>query len=244
MRRTNVAADSGSRLVNTRLPSLAAELRVRLPMRRVTNIDKKHFEGEVLLKKAIVLIIVVISLISVKEINILGNSTLVSGIVSQADWENVSPEDEIFTVKMPSAPTKKISEQETQVGKLPQRIYELKTKYGDYLVGVTEFPQPISPNDTPKVFESGKDGLIRYKGYKLINEKEIAFSNYPGKELFLEAPGQPPTVCKTRTYLIGQQLIQLIVIQPKTDSYPKSTIDYYNSLTNRFFSSLQIKKVQ
>jgi hypothetical protein len=210
----------------------------------VTNIGEKQFEEEALLKKAIVLSIVIISFISIEGINALGKSILFSGVVSQADWENVSPEGEIFAVKMPSAPTKKISEQETQVGKLPQRIYELKTKYGDYLVSVTGFPTSINPNDAAKVFETGKEGMIKYKGYKLINEKEITFSNYPGRELFLEAPGQPPTVCKTRTYLIGQQLIQLIVIQPKTDSYPKNTIDYYNSLTNKFFSSLQIKNVQ
>ena len=177
-------------------------------------------------------------------LNVSNNSWLNQEAVIKQDWEKFSPKDRIFKIEMPATPTEKIGEQTSGAGKIVQRVYEVRTKQGEYLVSVAEFEANLDPSMANMMFDNGRDGMIKVKGYELISEQEIKFNNYPGRELVLQAPGQPPTIFKTRTYLVGQRLFQLLVIQPKTDSYPKSTIDYYNSLANKFFSSFELENIQ
>jgi hypothetical protein len=152
-------------------------------------------------------------------------------------WKEFSPDNGRFSILLPGAP----KQNNQSIGTLTNQVYTLDTSSADFVIGFADLPlAPVEDDEIKKLFDRGINGIITEKGGKLISDKAIMLGRYPGREYILEAVGTPATILKARVYLVDKRLYQIVVVQPKIEGRPQSTIDYYNGIANKFLDSFKL----
>jgi hypothetical protein len=141
-------------------------------------------------------------------------------------WREVSPPGGGFRVMMPGRPVEEVEEEKTPQGRATgsrfvsrgcERGYEL-ARLHVYGVTFLDYPPGYLTRRSPaEVFRAQRDALTRSEG-RLVSEKSVSLSGFPGTELRIEADDGGVIAC--RLFLVRQRLYLVMARYPRTNPGP------------------------
>ena len=97
-----------------------------------------------------------------------------------------------------------------------------------FIVGYSDYPQEVIDKSNPrKMLDGARDGAVGNVGGELIDEMELAFQDYPGREIEVEVPGK--ATIRARLILIDNRLYQVMVISPSVEILEKKGTEFFDS---------------
>jgi hypothetical protein len=122
-------------------------------------------------------------------------------------WQEFKHEAGNFSVMMPGKPVEVSQMIESDVGKVPIRVFTAPEGKLIYLAMYAEYPIAI---DTPGMIKTSlnnaRDLLLIKSNGKLINETDISLGKYTGREL--KAKGKEGAI-RSRIYIVNQRMYML-----------------------------------
>jgi hypothetical protein len=146
-------------------------------------------------------------------------------------WTEFSSTDGAFSVLMPGTPTEQTQTQDTDWG--PIEVHMFTVEQGDvaYLVGYNVFPAAVIQAVSPaQLLDSARDGQVETVKGTLLSEEVITLDANPGRDLEIQVEGEDGTSSlRSRLFLVGDRLYQLVVAGPKGQSTSSNTIKFLDS---------------
>ena len=132
-------------------------------------------------------------------------------ILTRSPWQQFSSEAGKFTVLMPGKPTQ---ESDTDADGSITHNFTVVRGETVYLVTYSELVDVVTQLNPSEIFDAVCGGYAA-DGDKLVNQREIELSGYPGRSVELRA--KDGTSGKASMYLIGNRLYQLLLISPNLE---------------------------
>lgn len=155
-----------------------------------------------------------------------------------ANWRIAAPPGGNFRVLMPGEPTLQQKTEKTPAGDVPTNVYvaHMARQNLTFEVGYSDLPEPArqaTAEQVEKVLDGARDGMIEDSKGKLLDEKPIVLSRYPGRELQIDIPDKGRSL--VRLYFAKTQLYLVAATGPglQADS----------AAVERFFSSFRLTGV-
>lgn len=125
-------------------------------------------------------------------------------------WDLFEDKDGTFKIHAPGKPNTMPQEAETELGKVTYINHMFSIPDGMLMVGWADMP--LDPKDVTaevekKMFDGGRDGMIKAINAKLIEEKVIEVDGFPGRAYLMEfeVPGHGQAQNHVRTFLAGNR---------------------------------------
>ena len=146
-------------------------------------------------------------------------------------WTEFSSADGAFSVLMPGTPTEETQTEDTDLGPIDVHLFTFEKGEVAYLVGYNVFPAAVVEAATPAVLlDSARDGQVETVKGTLVSETEITLGTYPGRDLEIQVEGSDGTSSlRSRLFMVGDRLYQLVVGGPKGQSTSADTIKFLDS---------------
>ena len=126
-------------------------------------------------------------------------------------WQQFSSLAGKFTVLLPGKPTQ---ESDTDADGSVTHDFTVVDGETVYLVTYSELVKEVTQLKPTEIFDAVCDGYAK-DGDKLVNQREIELSGYPGRSVDLKATDG--TSGKASMYLIGNRLYQLLLISSQAE---------------------------
>ncbi|MCI0663055.1 MAG: hypothetical protein L0220_18475 [Acidobacteria bacterium] len=130
-------------------------------------------------------------------------------------WQEFKHEVGNFAVTMPGKPLEMSQTIETDVGKVPTKVFIANEGRISFMAMYADYPLVI---DTPENIKPGlddsRDMMLSKLNGKLISEKEYVFKKYPGRELKAKTS---EGLIRLRMYLVKRRLYIVGVLARGTD---------------------------
>jgi hypothetical protein len=136
-----------------------------------------------------------------------------------------------FSVKMPGTPEDKSEQIDSADGPLDVHTFAVDVGKTGYVVQYNDYSDPVTSDEIEKILAAVRDGGSKEIQGKIVSEKTISRSGFPGKSIQVESGD---LVYYEDCYIAGQRLYQVIFSMPAGEKMPKEA--------EEFRSSFQIKK--
>lgn len=146
--------------------------------------------------------------------------------LAQSIWKKFTSTDGRFTILMPGNPKRESHTQNTKIGPINIQLFGVARQQEGvaYIVAYADLPNSIAQRaNAQKVLDGSQEGALRFAQGKLLNQRNISLSGYPGREIeFLNPDG---VITKNRVYLVNGRLYQIIVVtKQETQKYLSGSI--------------------
>jgi TonB family protein len=125
-------------------------------------------------------------------------------------WQEFNNETGNFMVMMPDKPVEITQTVESEIGKVPIRMFVAQDRMMAYMAMYADYPVAL---DTPSVvkasLDNGRDMMLSQRNGKLISEKEISYDRFAGRDLQAKISDG---VMRLRMFIVHQRLYVLTVI--------------------------------
>lgn len=150
---------------------------------------------------------------------------LIAGIVSinaqpskigglKAPWQEFSSEKDNFKVLLPSQPREGTEVVETEIGRVPIRSFAAHLDANYFTVMVAEYPLSFDTNEAAnEVLEAGIGAMAAKMKLETVDQKEINFGKYPGREMKAEFL---TGVMMVRAFVVKNRMYMLLTVVDKT----------------------------
>jgi hypothetical protein len=136
--------------------------------------------------------------------------------------------DNSFTVMLPKAVKEEKQTVNTQIGPIEFLSYNAKAKHQEFGVAYSDYPASyITTTDPVTLLDGSRDGAVRNIQGNLLSETIINIKGHPGRELRIEGPQK--MILKSRIYLVGNRLFQIMAISKPDHSFDKKIDEVFNS---------------
>jgi TonB family protein len=153
-------------------------------------------------------------------------------------WQEFSPSEGRFSVKLPSRPVTTTQRVETPDGWLPMRVYTLATP-DQYIVSYMDYPRTLEdPARVGQFFAGVRDGALRATGATLLRERDVTLAGHPGRQFKMKLRGG--LVGRARIYVVGNRLYQLLFIVHE-EGAPELKLRSNEEAADRFFDSFRLE---
>ena len=146
-------------------------------------------------------------------------------------WTEFTSAEGAFSVLMPGTPAEQTQAQDTDLGPIDVHMYTFEGGDVAYLIGYNVFPAAVIDASTPAaILDGARDGQVETVKGTLVNESEITLGTYPGRDLEIQVEGSDgASSLRTRLFMVGDRLYQLVVAGPKGQSTSPDTIKFLDS---------------
>jgi hypothetical protein len=131
-------------------------------------------------------------------------------------WQLVTSAPGAFAVAMPVAPTPQTERVETAYGVVV--VNALSAAIGDmfYAVAWADYPPETSRARPARVLDEVRDRARARSRGRVVTERAISFSGYPGRDVEIESHPVPDVtmLSRARLVLVGTRLYQVIAAGP------------------------------
>jgi hypothetical protein len=137
-----------------------------------------------------------------------------------------------FTIQMPTDPKEESTSTEASGIKIDLTFYTAVVGNSAYVAGCNDFPADLMATaDVNAMLDSAVDGAITNSNATLDSQSNIELDGNPGREVTGSAKiaGQD-AVLKGRIYMIGNRLIQAIIVAPKGQIKDQDVTKYLESV--------------
>lgn len=146
--------------------------------------------------------------------------------LAQSIWKKFTSTDGRFTILMPGNPKRERQTQNTKIGPINIQSFAVERKQEGvaYIVAYADLPNSIAQRaNAQKVLDGSREGALRVAQGKLLNQRNISLSGYPGREIeFVNPKG---LITKNRVYLVNGRLYQIVVVtKQETQKYLSGSI--------------------
>ena len=136
-----------------------------------------------------------------------------------------------FTITFPKKPTKQTQKVKTSLGELEVHLYIVDQKDRGFITGTTDYPKgSIKDENREKMMDGARDGNVKSMKGKLLSEKKVTLGKkkHQGRELLIEMPAIKG-VYRSRLFLVGDRLYQIVALWPEEFVKSKETTAYMDS---------------
>ncbi len=137
-----------------------------------------------------------------------------------------------FTIQMPAEPKEESNSTEASGIKIDLTFYTAVVGNGAYVAGCNDFPADLMATaDVEAMLDSAVTGAISNSNATLDSQSNIELDGNPGREVTGSAKiaGQD-AVLKGRIYMVGNRLIQAIIVAPKGQIKDEDLSKYLESV--------------
>jgi hypothetical protein len=147
-----------------------------------------------------------------------------------------------FKANFPAKPVKSVSMINAAFGKAEYTSLQHTSATAVYMVAYLDFPSVVNDQAELRVrFDAMKSAITGREGTRLIDEQEIFFGDYLGRDLVFEIGGVTLTM---RLMVVEQRLFQIAVTTRGNISKSSETVKKYNKkLVDNFFNSFAVTKL-
>lgn len=145
-------------------------------------------------------------------------------------FESYRSEEGRFTVLLPGEPTRSTQTLNTPAGKIDLVMFQAGSKKSGFVVGYCDYPQEVIDESEPaKMLDGARDGAVKNVGGELIDETELDFHGYAGREVEIEVPGK--ATIRTRLILIDNRLYQIMVVSASAEILEEKGTEFFDSFS-------------
>lgn len=136
--------------------------------------------------------------------------------------------DNSFTVMLPKDVREEKQAVNTQLGPIEFLSYNAKAKHQQFTIAYSDYPDSFVAATDPKILLDGsRDGAVRNIQGTLLSETIIDLKGHAGRELRIEGPQK--IVLKSRIYLVGKRLYQIMAVSEPDHSFDKKIDEVFSS---------------
>ena len=126
------------------------------------------------------------------------------------NWRVFAPEEGSFTIRAPGQPETMPQETETEIGVVTYVNHMFSLPEGMLMVAWADLPldaKEITSDVEKKMFDGGRDSMVKAIKAKLIEEKTIELDGFPGRSYLMEieVPDHGKAYNLVRTFLAGNR---------------------------------------
>lgn len=141
---------------------------------------------------------------------------VVAGLASLAaadEWKPYTSTAGRYSASFPGTPKEVTQRMETEIGGIDATIASLESNNAFFAIAYNDYPREKMGNLTPdQLLDNARKGAVDKVKGKLVSEKKVTASGYPGRELQIEAPGGLHIT--EHVYLVKTRLYQILVVTP------------------------------
>jgi len=129
-------------------------------------------------------------------------------------WKTLTSQAGNYEVLMPVKTQNKTSDIPTKLGNLKTYmvIASLPSPDTAFIASHVDYPKQVDKLDKQKMLDDGRDGVAG-KGRKLVSEKQIEMSGFPGRALVVTSKEKGQDIrMDVRMYLVNRRLYQMLVV--------------------------------
>ena len=143
-----------------------------------------------------------------------------------------------FTVDFPGSP--KVSEETISSPGLKYVVHKTQlTTWAEYGVIYSDYPKSFVDQTTADVIlDQGAKGAVAEMNSQLLSIKPTKLSGYPGR--FMKERMPNGTIMQLKLVLVRQRLFQVAITTPREDGADSATVNFYNSIAQKFLDSFEI----
>jgi TonB family protein len=164
------------------------------------------------------------------------------------DWKEFSSPEGRFSVLLPGTPIAKTNELQTSAGRMIDYVFTLKLAESFYQVSYLDYLNYSDDEEfARKALDAGRDGMVaRNKGTKILGEKQITISGFPGREFLILQDQFSFGIMRTlivhgRIYEVAMLVLTDIAFKKGRPSLQtEDRTDLFQSISNRFFDSFKL----
>ena len=141
-----------------------------------------------------------------------------------AGWQDFSPKDGGFRVKMPGIPEERTRKIEAGQDTVEMTLWGFERDGVTFIVSRTELQPEAIAGGPKKTLDEARDKGVRNSRGKLVEEKEIELAGHPGREIVLDLPDSRVRgggIYRSRIYLVGRIHYQVVTLSPKARERPE-----------------------
>jgi hypothetical protein len=159
--------------------------------------------------------------------------TLTVAARAEDKWDTYTSKDGKYSVLLPGKPEKETEQKFESNGVELTMHMAMIAPSNDlvYLVAYNDYPEAaIAGADKDSMLDGVRDGDAKTFGGKVASEKKITLGKekYPGREILIEKPDEG-RVYRSRAYIAGNRLYQVVIIATKDVATNKDTDKYLES---------------
>jgi TonB family protein len=157
-------------------------------------------------------------------------------------WQRFESHEGRFAVLFPGTPTVLEEVIDHPRGGLVLRKTLLRT-FADYGVTYADYAKTVTDNASADVLldEEAKGGVAEVNG-QLLSISPIWVDTYPGRLLKKRMPNG--SIMHVKVILVGPRMYQVSITVPGEEGVEPATVDFYNSIANKFLDSFQLTSVK
>lgn len=136
--------------------------------------------------------------------------------------------DNSFIVMLPKDVKEEKQSINTQLGPIELVSYYAKAKHQEFTIAYSDYPDSfITARDPNVLLDGSRDGAVKNIQGTLLSETIIDMNGHPGRELRIEGPQK--IIMKSRIYLVGKRLYQIMTISKPDHSFDKKIEEVLSS---------------
>jgi hypothetical protein len=136
--------------------------------------------------------------------------------------------DNSFTVMLPKDVKEEKQAVNTQLGPIEFVSYNAKAKHQEFSIAYSDYPDSFVTATDPQILLDGsRDGALANIQGRLLSETIIDMNGHPGRELRIEGPQK--LILKSRLYLVGNRLYQVMAVSKPDHSFDKKIEEVFLS---------------
>jgi hypothetical protein len=148
--------------------------------------------------------------------------------VAASEWTELAPKACRCRFSMPGTPTYTSQPKELPAKPFSVDQWYLETETAAYIVAMTTFPgEAISAKERDALLDGTRDGLLKLKGRKVVQDKRISHNGNPGRELVIE--DQNTRRFTMRLFLVKTVLYQYGVTTAASERNPPGQQTFFDS---------------
>jgi len=158
-------------------------------------------------------------------------------------WQEFSPPEGRFKIKLPGEPQKIVKERE--VGGAKQPVYTFNygtTSFIVYTLSYTDYPQALEEEQTVKKFldgyREGRLAALATANYRVVSESEFLLEGHPARLLQVEV--EKSKMLRMKTVVVGQRLYSLVVLTSIDPPMAMGSEKGYEKIAMAFLDSFRL----
>ncbi|MBN1457745.1 MAG: hypothetical protein JW912_07835 [Sedimentisphaerales bacterium] len=134
-----------------------------------------------------------------------------------------------FTVSFPGEPEEGVQTLTSHDGDFDLYMYNAGSKKISFAVAYVDYPDSVFKKRSVKeMLDGAVDGAVNNVGGKLIDEIEVEYEGYPGREIEVSIASEK-AIIRARIYLVDKRLYQLMVIGKEDQVTESRVYDFFDS---------------
>jgi hypothetical protein len=140
------------------------------------------------------------------------------GLADDVKVQDFTSKEGKFSVAFPGKPKEATKEADSAAGKLTFTRFTYEDGDTGLLVIYCDYPPQLrKQKGAEKILDDARDGCVEKAKGKLAdeNKRTIGKEKEPGRELLIQLPDEGKPYFRSRMYLVGDRLYQVIVVGPE-----------------------------